>query len=179
VLQQEFESRPGQLLGDFGNLTGPSTSLVESQTDGFRAGLAYHGVFWTVDETEMFRLRFSAGASVEHEQLDFEAVRQDQSARQTISVGENLFPMARGRVDAEVDQFGFRFDLGWSDGDWGDVEGQMFDIELTARYQVNEGVILLAGYRWIDLPLRGFEGPLRYELDLETSGYFVAVNLRF
>ena len=179
VIQQDFKSRAGQLLGDFGDLSGPTTSLVKSDINGLRAGLAYHAVLWTVEETEDLRLRFSLGGSIEHEEVDFRAVREDQSARQKIRAHDNGIPMARGRVDAEIQEFGARFDLGWSDGDWGDVSGPMFDIEVTLRYQINEGVALLAGYRWLDVPLEGYEGPLRYDLDLRTAGYFVAARLRF
>ena len=151
IMQQDFKSRPGSLLGDFGELNGPTTALVDSDMNGLRVGLAYHAVVWTVEESDELRLRFSLGGSLEHEEMDFSANRRDGSARQKIAAHDNGFPMARGRVDAEMQEFGARFDLGWSDGDWGDVSGPMFDLELT----------------------------LRYDLDLRTAGYFVAVRMRF
>jgi hypothetical protein len=177
VLQHEFDGKNGLLRSDFGAV--PASSAVNSEIDGMRVGVGYHGVFYTIDQIPEVKAHLGLGGSLEYQVLDLMVQDQNSANRQDTSAVGIPIPMIRARIDVEHDAFGARIDFGWSDGDFGDVDGTSRDLELSVRYMLNSQITFTGGWRRLDVPIQGREGPLRYELDVNIQGWFVGVRYTF
>jgi hypothetical protein len=125
-------------------------------------------------------LRLAGGAELHHNELRLRSEAQNAARQQSITAKDDLaIPLISARFEAEYEPFKLRLDLAGITGEFGDFDGRVLDSSITLHYQVQRDVSIYGGLWRYDLPARGDEDGLRYDVDMRLSGYMVGLRWEF
>ncbi len=179
------DSKEAVLTTDFGALQGGDVVNSDMEYDEYR--LAYVAEIYQhafeIGEEEEILWQLGAGGAMAHRAGDFN-VREigGEMASQEIDFRDDGTPYLQLRTRASWRNFSAQLDWAFNpDLHWGgDFEGQMHDIEVLLRYQLEaQNLSVVAGYRWSDLPFSGQDEGLRYDADFRVEGYVLGVKFGF
>ena len=189
--------RRGTLATDFGDLqTGDSvTSTAEldqyklewvskvwefSHDDAYKA---FQSPFRADEELRQGNkdlvFRWGLGVGLHHNDFAQDSFARNAPRRQVLDFADDGIPMLLGRFETAWKPFALRVDVGWTDGDWGEIEGRMWDLEVRASYRIQRRVEAWVGYMRYDLPGKGAENGLEFEYDADLSGWIAGLKLSF
>lgn len=180
----EIDRDKGTLEFDWGELDAGDMVTASAVMDEFR--LSYIARFLGHE----FQLRerpldvgLGVGATIAHRRFEFDAVQDpDRLRRQKVEATDDgvVYAVGRARISWEGATLGA--DYGYSDG-WemgGDFEGEMQDLEIYLRYELeNPRVILFGGWRRSELPISGVQDGLDYDMDLVLAGFQLGIGFEF
>lgn len=125
--------------------------------------------------------RIGGGLGIHHNKFRLEAKSQGNPPDriQNVKFQDNGLPILRARLEAELRPFTLRFDGGFTDGDFGDIDGTLLDLHVSLRYRIQRGISAWAGFWRYDLPAKGTRDFLPFEFDMDLSGYTLGVRFEF
>lgn len=176
--QRAFDTN-GKLEHDFGDLL--AGDAVESDILYQQWRLEFLA---EVHELELFNkgtARFGVGAGIHHNNMRFEAttVGVTPARAQNLSMKDAGMPVLRARAEGEWKRFRGRVDVGYSTGHWKNIDGNVLDLQLTARFEVARDIALFAGWKQYDLPFEGGRDDRDYQFDADLTGWIFGLEMRF
>ncbi len=125
-------------------------------------------------------LRAGLGFGLHHNEVRMKAEDTGSIRKQNLKYKDKYgAPLLRARFEAEAKPFRVRCDLGYSEGDYGGIEGTLFDWAFTLHYKVQRGVTGFAGYWHYQLPGAGAQEDLEFRIDGELNGYMAGLRWDF
>lgn len=91
-----------------------------------------------------------------------------------------VVPLPFVRASVPFGSFVATAEAGWIDPpSFVDFNGRFADVEALLEWRANDGIGLLAGYRFVAADAEGLSGSGSVDLDLTVSGWFVGGSVRF
>jgi hypothetical protein len=161
----------GVLTADFGTI--PVNTPVETDLD-----LQVYKAAATLDLIDIGPVRISPG-------LAADVILSNTTITATsLTVQEDLdgtipLPMLFIQGEADLGIVDFVLDLGWLDASYGDVSGEILDLEFLARLQPIGPLTIFVGYRVVQLDITGDQDGDSGRIDLEFEGWMGGLGLHF
>ncbi len=164
----------------FGALAPGDEIQTEIDMDEIRA--RYVGKAYELKLKNKLEFAFGVGGALVHRELKLAARRIADGTGQIIEIKDDGVPYLAGRARATYGPASLQLDWAHNFGlDFGgDFDGDLQDVELTARYAFPlQNVSVFGGWRRSDFPAGGHVGPLDWAASLVLDGLFVGAQMRF
>lgn len=162
-------SGSGRLAGDFGGI--PDMSLVSTSMDFIAAGVTYSVAAFRGDD-----YRVGLGGELGYSFL--EVATRSGTGREEVETSV-LVPMPFAEAEYRLGPVILSANAGLMSADLGDANGRYVDAEGSVRWQINDDVGLLGGYRYLVLDAYGRASSRDFDADVEFQGWFFGGGVRF
>jgi hypothetical protein len=179
---ESHSSQTGLALNDWGNI--PRGEVVDTRVtmDEFRLRyIAAMGLYEGEDEDEW--LQAGVGVQLGHKEMTFDVRGVSTGVGQKIEIKDDISPMLAVRVAGHRGPWGVTLDLAYN-YDWslgtGDITGAFYDASVRVSYYLEaQDITVFGGYRRFDIPARGRDGILEYDVDFTLDGYVFGFEFDF
>lgn len=169
----------GTLSQDFGLL--PAGTIVSSKFSMEQLRLSYIGQVLERETDRGWLFRLGVGAAVTYRDGKFSVLEDGTNFNQIFTFSDDGVPYALVRGRAEFGGFSLTGEYAHAEFSFGgDLKAPAADYGVTAAYSLeDQDLEIVAGYRWIELPLSGVENPFDFDADLELEGFVLGAKLTF
>ncbi|MCR9244381.1 MAG: hypothetical protein NXI31_05070 [bacterium] len=161
----------GTLAGDFGGIV--AGSAVTTSMDFLSAGAAYS---YQVFDNDWIQIGIGGQLTYNLLNVDTRAVIGSQADEVQTDV---VVPMPFAEIEARLGDVTLGANAGVMSADLGDANGRYWDVEAMARWQINDTIQVLGGYRYILMDAFGTASSRDFDADVDLHGWFIGGGVRF